>query len=206
MKRLVLGLVASAMAAVFAVSSTPACSTSPGCSELKCSADPLLSSSTIQACEDAKAGACSSQYEAARACANGKLTCGSDNRTDPVSAIKARSECSAEDKAFAECTKAKSPAATCARPKCTAEPPESEDYRLRCEARLAGPCGASYTALRDCQSAATKCTAENKTDPLNPAIFTACTAQEEADYQCELKARADAGSDARSDVGADAAK
>jgi hypothetical protein len=103
MKKIVAGMLASAVAALFVVSATPGCSSSVDCSANKCSADPAPTDASKKACEDEKAGACGSEYNSAGSCVNGKVTCGSDNKTDATSALKAIGDCATEIKAYQDC-------------------------------------------------------------------------------------------------------
>lgn len=105
MKKVVIGMLASAAAALFFVSATPACSSSK-CSKA-CSADPEPSEAAVKACEDAKdtsGKGCDSEYSAAQDCSSGKVVCGSDDKTDSAATLKAVTEgCATELKAYADC-------------------------------------------------------------------------------------------------------
>ncbi len=83
MKKIVAGMLASAVAALFFVSATPACSSSLDCAKAsKCSADPASSDAEKKSCEELKAGKCSSEYAAVQSCYESKQTCGTDNKTN----------------------------------------------------------------------------------------------------------------------------
>lgn len=107
MKKIVMGMLASAVATLFFVSATPACS-SDSCSyvESKCSADPKPTDAEIQAaeqkCKDdkAKATTCVSEAEALATCARDKQVCGADNKTDST---KTADACKAEIDALLKC-------------------------------------------------------------------------------------------------------
>ena len=103
MKKIVAGMLMSAVAALFVVSATPGCSSSVDCSANKCSADPAPTDASKKECEAEKAGACGSEYNAAGSCVVAKLTCGADNKTDQASALKAISDCQAEINAYQSC-------------------------------------------------------------------------------------------------------
>lgn len=103
MKKVVIGMLASAVAALFFVSATPACSSSVDCTAATCSADPAPTAAETKACEDEKAGTCSSEYNAAFSCAKGKVTCTADNKSDPASGAKALADCATEINAYTTC-------------------------------------------------------------------------------------------------------
>jgi hypothetical protein len=107
MKKVVIGMLASAVAALFFVSATPACS-SDSCtySESKCSADPKPTAEQITAaetkCKDEKAKAtkCVSEGEAVATCFKDKQVCNAANLTDGVKTLEA---CKAEYDAAIKC-------------------------------------------------------------------------------------------------------
>jgi len=107
MKKVVIGMLASAVAALFFVSATPACS-SDSCSysESKCSADPKPTAEQITAlekqCNDEKAKAtkCVSEGEALASCIKDKQVCNAANTTDLPKTLEA---CKAEVEAATKC-------------------------------------------------------------------------------------------------------
>lgn len=103
MKKLVIGMLASGLAALFFVTTTPACSSSVDCSAPACSADTAPTADAIKACEAEKSGACGSEYNKAGSCVKGKITCTADNKTDQAGGIKALADCATEINDYTAC-------------------------------------------------------------------------------------------------------
>ncbi len=113
MKKVVIGMLASAVAALFFVSATPACSSS-ACSykESPCSGDPKPSDADIKAAEDKckeaeKTAKCVSEGTALNDCARSAIVC-TDNKTDALKTGTALGEkCKSQIEAAAKCASAK---------------------------------------------------------------------------------------------------
>jgi hypothetical protein len=103
MKKVVIGMLASAVAALFFVSATPACSSSK-CSKA-CSGDPDPTEAQVKACEDGvpEGTKCKAETDALTDCASGKTVCTAD-KTDPVKTAEALAkDCKAQSDAFTAC-------------------------------------------------------------------------------------------------------
>ena len=88
MKKVVIGMLASAVAALFFVSATPACSSSK-CSKA-CSGDPEPTEAQVKACEDgpAEGTKCKAETVALTDCSSGKTVCTAD-KTDVAKTTEA---------------------------------------------------------------------------------------------------------------------
>ena len=102
MKKIVMGMLASAVATLFFVSATPACSSSVDCTKAACSGDPAPSAEATKSCEAEKSGACSSEYNDAFSCINGEDLCTND-KSDPAKAQAASTKCADKTTAYVAC-------------------------------------------------------------------------------------------------------
>jgi hypothetical protein len=103
MKKIVMGMLASAVATLFFVSATPACSSSK-CSKA-CSNDPEPTAEQVKACEEGTApgGKCQTEFTALSDCSEGKTVC-TDNKTDAAKTSEAiTKDCGTQLKAYTDC-------------------------------------------------------------------------------------------------------
>ena len=103
MKKVVIGMLASAVAALFFVSAAPACSSSK-CSKA-CSGDPEPTEAQVKACEEGTpAGTkCKAEIDALSDCGSGKVVCTAD-KTDPVKTAEALTkDCKSQVDAYTAC-------------------------------------------------------------------------------------------------------
>jgi len=103
MKKVVIGMLVSGLAALFFVGATPACSSSK-CSKA-CSGDPEPTEAQVKACEEGTApnGKCQTEYTAVVDCSSGKTVC-TDDKTDVTKTAEAiTKDCATQVKAYAEC-------------------------------------------------------------------------------------------------------
>lgn len=102
MKKIVMGMLASAVATLFFVSATPACSSSVDCTKAACSGDPAPTAEAQKACEAEKSGACSSEYNDAFSCVNGEDICTND-KSDAAKGLAALGKCADKISAYQTC-------------------------------------------------------------------------------------------------------
>lgn len=80
-----------------------ACSSANDCSKSTCSGDAPVTDSVKKTCEEARAGKCSSEFDAFSSCVKGKTKCDSSNKTDSTSAAEAIKACEAEGTKYFQC-------------------------------------------------------------------------------------------------------
>ena len=109
MKKVVIGMLASAVAALFFVSATPACSSSACTYKASpCSADPKPTDAEIKAAEDKckeaeKTAKCVSEATTVGDCQRTNIVC-TDNKTDVIKSTAALAEkCKASIDAYTAC-------------------------------------------------------------------------------------------------------